>query len=61
MKNHIQNCRKNLFKIAFVFGLIPSIVGCAQKPILKQLDNRAPETAINSPAQADALKKMHNK
>lgn len=61
MKNQSQNRYKNALKTALVFGVILTLAGCAQKPVLKQLNSYAPETAINSPAQAEALKKMHSK
>jgi hypothetical protein len=38
-----------------------ALMGCAQKPVLKQVSDSAPETPINSPAQAAALVKMHSK
>ncbi len=61
MKNQSQNRQKSVLKTALVFSIISALVGCAQKPYLKTLDSDAPETAINSPAQAEALKKMHSK
>lgn len=38
-----------------------ALMGCAQKPVLKQVDDGAQETSINSPAQAAALVKKHSK
>ena len=52
---------KSTAKLAFVFGAIFSVTACAFKPELKVLDPKAPTTAINSPAQAAALQKMHSK
>jgi hypothetical protein len=42
-------------------ALVIALAGCAQKPVLKQVSGSAPETPINSPAQAAALVKMHSK
>jgi predicted small lipoprotein YifL len=61
MKNPNKNSQKTTVKTALVFCVIFTLAACAQKPVLKQLDDDAPEAPINSPARADALKKMHSK
>jgi hypothetical protein len=61
MENQSKNFCNFGLKTVLFFGLIFAFSGCAQKPVLKQVSDGAPETPINSPAQADSIVKMHSK
>jgi len=62
LTNQSSKKGKSMNKLQIISSVLAiALMGCAQKPALKQVSDSAPETSINSPAQAAALVKMHSK
>ncbi|MDQ1817816.1 hypothetical protein RBA41_31395 [Massilia sp. CCM 9210] len=61
MKKSGENMMRKTVRFGVVLGIVFVLTACAQKPVLKQLDPDTPETPVNSPAQADAIRKAHSK